>query len=913
MKVNPFFSFILILTMLFSFSSIPESVVSGSAPALNIEQGMIKPGVVADSAVMQAALPYVKKIPDAVDVYAGNLMGFMLMITNTTAEPMTNVVLIDQLDPNAGWTANNNACTIDDAGLLTCMFGTLPAGWTYQVHISATTTPAMCGTLTNIATVSSDQNDPVSVTATINIHCQADVTITKTEERPSIVAGETVRFALEVQSIGTGAAEDVVVQDALPNTAGLVWSVDSIEGTGDCQITGSDLTCHFGTMAPGESRRVIISSPTTAAECGDITNTASVSAANEDPTMIENDTDSGTVTVYCTTLVVEKIADAETVDANDPVGFTITVTNSDSMTARSVTLTDVMPAGIAWSEDRPECAISGGVLSCSFGDLADGASASVHVSGISNSNVCGTMDNTAVAQAANVASPVQDTASVLVRCAPKLSMTKVAEQQTVPAGAPVSYVIMVNNIGSAPANDVSLRDPLPAGGGLVWSFDNVSAGGECSIAAGVLTCTFGTLPAGQSAGVRVTAVSNPQVCGFLLNTATAESSNAGIVSDITQAQIVCGANVMVTKEAERAEIIAGNSSQPARFIITVSSNGESTATGVTLSDPLPGLNGLRWSIDSVVGGGSCEISAGTLTCNFGSLAPGQSRTVIVTAFTGLAQFCVPGRDRTIPNLATVSATNEAADASSDNTAFASINVLCAGAVCEAPDEEYANDFNSASPGPDFWSSYPISTSPNGTQTFLGEFSNGELRFTYPDTHPEGHHMIRVAFDLYILRSWDGSMVGKIPGPDNWQFSVLNEAGAVQKMLVDTTFTNFFVPPYSFLQAYPGIYPYALFPGITGATAHNSMGYQFYGPHDSTYRMIFYIPHTEDTVRLSFKAFGLQVIEDESWGIDNFELRLVRCNTEYTLLNNLYFPLIVQDVQPRPLVIWRESLPEIAQR
>lgn len=898
MKIYRVFSGFLIFMMLLSFASTPARAVT--AASADAAQKVDLPAL-SRTSVNMLNLPFLVKTADSGDVFANDVIGFYILVSNKIAVPLTNVVVRDQLDPTVGWTVNSSDCAIDETGLLSCLIPTLPVGWTYTIHLSAKSTPAMCGILNNTATAYSNEVPVAEDSATINIHCQSDVSIKKTEEKPSIAAGETARYSLVVTSTGTGPAEGVMLNDNLPNAAGLNWTIDSIDGGGTCQITGSVLSCDFGTLNPGEVRTVVISSPTLASQCIDINNTATVTSTNEDAAKQSDNTDSGTITLYCTTLRVEKLADAELVNANDPVGFTITVTNSGTTEARSVVLSDPLPAGVTWSQDNSACQIEGGVLSCSFGNLAGGASAVVHLSGMSSAAVCGTMTNTATAQAENISQPSEDTATIEIKCMPKLSVVKSPEKTEVAAGSAIRFTHTVTNTGSAPAENVVLSDPLPTGSGLSWSYDSVSAGGICSIDAGVLNCSFGTLQAGQSAGVRVSTVSNPQTCGYMVNTVTVASSNAGSVSDITELNVICGPNVKITKTAERAEVTAGNKNQPARFFIKVSSNGTSTATGVKLSDPLPGLNGLNWAIDSVIGGGSCLISGGTLTCNFGSLAAGQERTVVVSARPSVGVFCKPDAERLIQNTATVSAANEPIDAEMDNTAYASIFVLCTSGACEAPDGIYTNNFDTASPGPAFWSAYPITTSPNGTQTFLGEFSNGDIRFTYPDTEPTGHHMIKVSFDLYIIRSWDGNKTrnnaGQLVGEDRWQFRLLNAADQVSRTYVDTTFTNYVEPRFKlFRQSYPGSFPGNPLTsdnlGKTGSVMQNSMGYQFVGPRDSTYHFVYYIPHTDQTVKLSFNALGLQVVGDESWGIDNFELRLMRCNTELSMQNTTYIPLVI---------------------
>ena len=51
------------------------------------------------------------------------------------------------------------------------------------------------------------------------------------------------------------------------------------------------------------------------------------------------------ITVNCGQIALTKVADADTVSAGDPIGYTLTITNSGSGNAYGVSLTDPLPAG----------------------------------------------------------------------------------------------------------------------------------------------------------------------------------------------------------------------------------------------------------------------------------------------------------------------------------------------------------------------------------------------------------------------------------------------------------------------------------------------------------------------------------------------------------------------------------------
>jgi uncharacterized repeat protein (TIGR01451 family) len=92
----------------------------------------------------------------------------------------------------------------------------------------------------------------------------------------------------------------------------------------------------------------------------------------------------------------------------------------------------------------------------------------------------------------------------------------------------------------------------------------------------------------------------------------------------------------LTKTADAPSVSSGS---PIGFTMTVSNAaGAGTATGVTLSDPLPGGPGIDWSESP--DNTACSISGSppneSLSCDFGDLAAGQSRTVHVVSNTTAA-------------------------------------------------------------------------------------------------------------------------------------------------------------------------------------------------------------------------------------------------------------------------------------
>lgn len=173
---------------------------------------------------------------------------------------------------------------------------------------------------------------------------------------------------------------------------------------------------------------------------------------------------------------------------------------------------------------------------------------------------------------------------------------------------------------------------------------------------------------------------------------------------------------------------------------------------------------------------------------------------------------------------------------------------------------YENNFEAAIENE--WSKPVRDVTPN-KQGFLGRFGNEVITLRLSDI-PE-HAYVFLAFDLYIIQSWDG--VRTEVGPDVWD---LNISGG--PTLLHTAFCNG-DPLGNVRQSYPDPYPGGNQPARTGAAQNSSLGYKFRVTEytDSVYQLTFDFAHSVSTLELNFSASGLQALDDESWGIDNIEI------------------------------------------
>ena len=247
-------------------------------------------------------------------------------------------------------------------------------------------------TATNESAKDAEDN---SDSATIVVNCP-DIHVDKSADNSPISAGDTASYTIKVTNDGPGTARNVTLTDTLP--AGVTWIRGQREllDHGRCPVLRLRRPCRQGL-----GHRPRSPAPPPPPSAASLPNTASATASNESAKDAEDNSDSATIVVNCPDIHVDKSADNSPISAGDTASYTIKVTNDGPGTARNVTLTDTLPAGVTWTEDSASCSITAGVLSCDFGTLLPGATRTVTVSGETDAQDCGVLPNTASATASN--------------------------------------------------------------------------------------------------------------------------------------------------------------------------------------------------------------------------------------------------------------------------------------------------------------------------------------------------------------------------------------------------------------------------------------------------------------------------------------------------------------------------------
>lgn len=620
---------------------------------------------------------HITKVADHATVSAGSPIGFTITVSNDAAATgsATGVSINDPLPGGAGilWfvaSQSGGACSVNTTApqTLTCAVGTLVPGASYQVDVTSRTTASSCAVYPNQATASATNQTggDVQASASATVQCP-NVSVTKTPDHSIVNAGDQIGFTVVVSNssaTGTGTATSVTLNDPLPAGTGIDWSIDTQDGAA-CSVSGAvgsqQVSCTIGTLAPGATYTFHVKSGTVFASCAQYTNTAYVTVGNENGGPFQG---TGVSTVDCPGLSILKTADATPVSTGTSIGFHVTVSNSSAAgtgTADNVTVDDPLPAGggVDWtiaSDPSSFCTIVGSVgsqdLTCSLGTMAPGAHYTVAISSTTNASSAGTYPNTATASASNAPS-VHSSATIVV-LAPNVQLAKSADEGTVNAGDRIGFTVTITNPGTGAtvgtATTVDVNDPLPSGTGVDWSIDTQS-GTACTVnptAPQTLSCTLTDFGAGASYMVHITSTTVYASCAVYDNQATATVGNEnGTLMAHASTTVQCP-SLGITKTADKTPVSTGSD---IGFTVTVSNGGPGTASGVTISDPLPTGSGISWSIDVQPAQGSCTIVGADVNCSLGSMTSGQSLYFHVTSHTDATSA------GTYPNTATVSAGN----------------------------------------------------------------------------------------------------------------------------------------------------------------------------------------------------------------------------------------------------------------
>jgi hypothetical protein len=224
----------------------------------------------------------------------------------------------------------------------------------------------------------------------------------------------------------------------------------------------------------------------------------------------------------------------------------------------------------------------------------------------------------------------------------------------------------------------------------------------------------------------------------------------------------------------------------------------------------------------------------------------ESVVLLAVGTAATIAFCAAGGDGKTAKLTSIS-TTQAFERSSQSVA-----------------QIYFNDFDDTPAGPE-WSATKVSFTEKGDRPYLGDFLPNKEPVTLTLKNLPAHKLVRITFDLFLKRSWDGS--SPIWGDTIWDMQL--DDG---RNLIHTTFCNCGFFNDNDEQAFPDTYPARPHIAWTGAAENRSLGcVQSWGGPDRTfdpssvYHFDLTFPHSSGEIVFGFsskmkgdltKTFGL---------------------------------------------------------
>ncbi len=581
---------------------------------------------------------------------AGAPVSYTFAITNNGPATATSVTVTDTLPAGTALVASSPGCAVS-AGVLTCAVGILAPGASTAVGVTLST-PPVPGVLTNVASVSATEPDPVPGNNTepedTTLVQRADVRIAKSGPA-SATPGSTVSYTLTVTNDGPSVADAVTVTD--PTPSGLTF----VSTAGACTTA---FPCALGTMLPAEVRTItaVFRLPSNYTTPDPIVNTATVSTTTAGDSLANNVASVSTPVAFAGDVAVAKTASTMSPGVGTNFAYVITVTNLGPSDVTGVVITESLPAGVTYQGHLASLgAYVPGTALWSIPALAAGGGSATLTLTV-RADVAGALPNTATRTASDQPdpNPANDSATVTPAA---LNLTDVSIVKTGPAtvlaNSSLVYTLTITNNGPALAQGVSVADPTPT------NLTFVSTTGACTTA---FPCALGTMAVGEVRTISATYTAGVVPNGTVVtNTATVSSttpdSNAANNASSVDTTIDTRADVAVTKSVTPSQVQPG---QPVTYMVTAGNNGPNPATGVVVTDLLPAGVTYQTSTPSQ---GSYDAVTGRWT--IGALAVGQTETLAITATVDL-----PGA---ITNLAVRTGMNEPDTDSSNDSAAAVVN------------------------------------------------------------------------------------------------------------------------------------------------------------------------------------------------------------------------------------------------
>ncbi|MDB5351700.1 MAG: conserved repeat protein [Planctomycetota bacterium] len=496
-------------------------------------------------------------------------------------------------------------------GIVTANLGTLASGVSSPVYIVVTApifVPSS-GVLSVTASVSANEIEPAGQDPTPNqvsldvpVDPSSDVSLSFVGSPEPILAGSNLTYFYTVINNGPSPATGIVLTDIIP--AGMTFVAAPPPSQGVTSFSNGVVTVSIGSLGPsGVATGTITVTPT---KTGVILNTATVALDQPDPNTANN-TFTAISTVSPADLSVKTSVAPDPVEAGHNLTYTLFISNNGPADATNVQLSDLLPSGVVFVSaiaTQGDVQQLNGKVTGTLGAIIPGttdrvlaAGSTVLVTIVVTPPVSAVLTNTATISSDQIdINPGNNTQTVTTNVSPAdLGVSLGVSPNIVLAGDPLTFTAFVTNTsGPSTANNVVLRDLLPAG--LQFVSATSSQGTVTSDSSGV-TARLGSLPAGGSA--TVTIIAKPLIEGAFTNSVSIVSDQVDPDTTNNTAQVT--ASVIngpgVLQFAASTFTVGENSGAAIITVVRTSGNRGSVAVNFSTSDGT-GLAGLNYKATS---------------------------------------------------------------------------------------------------------------------------------------------------------------------------------------------------------------------------------------------------------------------------------------------------------------------------
>ncbi|MDP6452813.1 MAG: trypsin-like serine protease [SAR202 cluster bacterium] len=264
----------------------------------------------------------------------------------------------------------------------------------------------------------------------------ADLEVTKTDSPDPVTAGGNLTYVVTVTNKGPDMALSVEVEDNLPSGTTFV-SANASQGS--CGESSGTVLCNLQDLTGGATATATIVVTVDSGATGNLTNSASAASNITADPVSGNNSASATTAINSpkADLSVNKTGSPDPVTAGTDLTYTIQVTNNSSATSTNVKINDALPAGttlVSMSASPGTCSESGGVVTCSFGDLAGGA--------IATATIVVKVSPTTTGSILNVATSTSQTLDDIVSNNSFKAVTQVSTAPPVPNVSPWALLVL---------------------------------------------------------------------------------------------------------------------------------------------------------------------------------------------------------------------------------------------------------------------------------------------------------------------------------------------------------------------------------------------------------------------------------------------------------------------------------------